>query len=183
MTSTAEEKAFINVAVAAIPRVAEIILGFPPDDQAGALEMAERRFLAAASDYGCTEIAARSRVSVIMRRLRRPHRAGNSRSSGFEASLALRYQSVSFCIETTVSVTACCSNSFSSCLALSSNPTQRNLRMSLTISLDDDVGACLATVSIIVLSRVLVLVAPSYFWRHSLQPLLWPRPQHIVAQT
>src|SRR6476659_1161157 len=111
MTSTAEEKAFINVAVAAIPRVAEIILGFPPDDQAGALEMAERRFLAAASDYGCTEIAARSRVSVIMRRLRRPHRAGNSRSSGFEASLALRYQSVSFCIETTVSVTACCSNS------------------------------------------------------------------------
>ena len=70
MTSTAEEKAFINVAVAAIPRVAEIILGFPPDDQAGALEMAERRFLAAASDYGCTEIAARSRVSVIMRRLR-----------------------------------------------------------------------------------------------------------------
>jgi hypothetical protein len=182
MTSTAEEKALLNVAVAAIPRVAEIILGFPPDDQAGALEMAERRFLAAASDYGCTEIAARSRVSVIMRRLRRPHRAGNSRSSGFEASLALRYQSVSFCIETTVSVTACCSNSFSSCLALSSNPTQRNLRMSLTISLDD-VGACLATVSIIVLSRVLVLVAPSYFWRHSLQPLLWPRPQHIVAQT
>jgi len=70
MTSTAEEKAFINVAVAAIPRVAEIILGFPPDDQAGALEMAERRFLAAASDYGCTEIAARSRVSVIMGRLR-----------------------------------------------------------------------------------------------------------------
>ena len=181
MTSTAEEKAFINVAVAAIPRVAEIILGFPPDDQAGALEMAERRFLAAASDYGCTEIAARSRVSVIMRRLRRPHRAGNSRSSGFEASLALRYQSVSFCIETTVSVTACCSNSFSSCLALSSNPTQRNLRMSLTISLDDDVGACLATVSIIVLSRV--LVAPSYSWRRSLQPLLRPRSQHIVAQT
>jgi hypothetical protein len=70
MTSTAEEKAFLNVAVAAIPRVAEIILGFPPDDQAGALEMAERRFLAAASDYGCTEIAARSRVSVIMGRLR-----------------------------------------------------------------------------------------------------------------
>ena len=70
MTSTAEEKAFLNVAVAAIPRVAEIILGFPPDDQAGALEMAERRFLAAALDHGCTEIAARSRVSVVMRRLR-----------------------------------------------------------------------------------------------------------------
>ena len=37
MTSTAEEKAFLSVAVAAIPRVAEIILGFPPDDRAGRL--------------------------------------------------------------------------------------------------------------------------------------------------
>lgn len=58
------------VAFAAIPRVAKIILGFPPEDRAGALETAERRFLAAALDYGCTEIAARSRVSVVMKRLR-----------------------------------------------------------------------------------------------------------------
>ena len=64
MTSTAEEKAFLNVAVAAIPRVAEIILGFHLTSS-GSAEMAELRFLAAASDYGCTEIAARSRVSVI----------------------------------------------------------------------------------------------------------------------
>ena len=70
MTSTAEEKAFLSVAVAAIPRVAEIILEFPPDDRAGALKTAERRFLAAALDHDCTEIAARSRVSVVMRRLR-----------------------------------------------------------------------------------------------------------------
>jgi hypothetical protein len=70
MTSTAEEKAFLSVAVAAIPRVAKIILAFPPDDRAGALETAERRFLAAALDYGCTEVAARSRVSLVMRRLR-----------------------------------------------------------------------------------------------------------------
>jgi len=70
MTSTAEEKAFLSVAVAAIPRVAEIILGFSHNDREGALEAAERRFLTAALDYGCTEIAARSRVSVIMRRLR-----------------------------------------------------------------------------------------------------------------
>jgi hypothetical protein len=62
--TTAEEKSFLSVAVAAIPRVAEIILEFPPDDRAGALETAERRFLAAALDYGCTEMAARSRVSV-----------------------------------------------------------------------------------------------------------------------
>ena len=70
MTSTAEEKAFLRVAVAAIPRVAEIVLGFPPDDRAGALEAAERSFLTAALDYGCTDITARSRVSAIMRRLR-----------------------------------------------------------------------------------------------------------------
>ena len=70
MTSTAEEKAFLRVAVAAIPRVIEIILGFRPDDRAGALETAERRFLAAALDYGCTEITAQSRVSAVMRRLR-----------------------------------------------------------------------------------------------------------------
>ena len=70
MTSTADEKAFLRVAVAAIPCVAEIVSGFPPDDRAGALEAAERRFLAAALDYGCTEIAAQSRVSALMRRLR-----------------------------------------------------------------------------------------------------------------
>jgi hypothetical protein len=70
MTSTAEEKAFLRVAVAAIPRIAEMIQGFPPDDQAGALESAEQSFMAAALDYGCTEITARSRVSATMRRLR-----------------------------------------------------------------------------------------------------------------
>ena len=70
MTSTAEEKAFLRVAVAAIPRIAEIIQGFPPDDQAGAPETTERSFLKAALDYGCTEITAQSRVSAVMRRLR-----------------------------------------------------------------------------------------------------------------
>jgi hypothetical protein len=45
----------LRVAVAAIPRVTEIIQGFLPNDQAGALETAERSFLAAALDYGCTE--------------------------------------------------------------------------------------------------------------------------------
>jgi hypothetical protein len=70
MTSTPEEKAFLRVAVAAIPRVTEIIQGFPPDDRVGALETVERCFLAAALDYGCTEIAAQSRVSAVMRRLR-----------------------------------------------------------------------------------------------------------------
>ena len=71
MTSSAEEKAFLRVAVAAIPRVTEMIQGFPSDDQAGALETAERCFMAAALDYGCTEITARSRVAAVMRRLSR----------------------------------------------------------------------------------------------------------------
>ena len=70
MTFTAEEKTFLRVAVAAIPRVAEMIQGFPSDDQAGAIETAERSFMAAALNYGCTEITARSRVSAVMRRLR-----------------------------------------------------------------------------------------------------------------
>jgi len=70
MTSIAEEKAFLRVAVAAIPRVAELILAFRPDDRAGALETAERRFIAAALDYGCADITAQSRVSAVMRRLR-----------------------------------------------------------------------------------------------------------------
>ena len=70
MTSTAEEKAFLRVAVAANPARHQNNSGFPPDDQAGALETAERSFMAAALDYGCTEITARSRVSAVMRRLR-----------------------------------------------------------------------------------------------------------------
>jgi hypothetical protein len=70
MASTVEEKAFLRAAVSALPRVTEIIREFPPDDRAGALETAERRFMLAALDYGCTEIAAQSRVSAVMRRLR-----------------------------------------------------------------------------------------------------------------
>jgi hypothetical protein len=60
MTSTAEEKGFLRVAVAAIPRVTEIIQGFPADDRAGALETAERCFLAAALEFGCSDITAQS---------------------------------------------------------------------------------------------------------------------------
>jgi hypothetical protein len=55
---------------AAIPRVAELIQEFPSDEQAVALDTAERWFLAAALDYGCTQITAQSRVSAVMRRLR-----------------------------------------------------------------------------------------------------------------
>jgi hypothetical protein len=36
-----EEKSFLRAAVAALPRIAEIISGYAPDDRAGALEIAE----------------------------------------------------------------------------------------------------------------------------------------------
>jgi len=66
-----EEKDFLRAAIAALPRIAEIISGYAPDERAGALEVAERRFVEAARDYGSTEVAAQSRVSIIMKRLRR----------------------------------------------------------------------------------------------------------------
>ena len=66
-----EEKAFLTSAVAALPRIAEIISGYAADDRAGALEIAERRFIEAAQDYGCTEVTAQSRVSILMKRLRK----------------------------------------------------------------------------------------------------------------
>ena len=65
-TMRVEDKAFLRAAVAALPRIAEIIGGYAPDERAGALEVAERRFIEAARDYGCTEIAAQSRVSILM---------------------------------------------------------------------------------------------------------------------
>ena len=71
LMAAAEEKAFLRAAVAAIPRITEIISGFPPDDRAGAFEIAKRRFMAAALDFGCTEIGAQTRVSAVMQRLRR----------------------------------------------------------------------------------------------------------------
>ena len=54
-TSTTDEKAFLRLAVAAIPRVSELILGYAPEDQASALEVAERSFLAAALDCVCLQ--------------------------------------------------------------------------------------------------------------------------------
>jgi hypothetical protein len=73
MASAEDEKIFLRAAVDAIPKVAEIVCGFSPEDQSGALDAAERRFMKAAC--GCTEISARFRVSAIMRLLRRQVKA------------------------------------------------------------------------------------------------------------
>jgi len=70
MTLGSAEENFLEVAVAAIPRITEIITTFPAEHRTGALEVAERRYMEAARDFGCVEVAARSRVSEVMRNLR-----------------------------------------------------------------------------------------------------------------
>jgi hypothetical protein len=71
-TSTSEEENFLQVALAAIPRITEIIAAFPAEHRVSALEAAERRYTEAARDFGCTdtEVAARTYVSDVMRNLR-----------------------------------------------------------------------------------------------------------------
>ena len=70
MTLGSAEENFLEVAVAAIPRITEIITAFPAEHRTGALEVAERRYMEAARDFGCVEVTARSRVSEVMRNLR-----------------------------------------------------------------------------------------------------------------
>ena len=49
--SAEDEQTLLRAAVDAIPKVAEIVCGFSPEDQAGALEAAERRFMGAPREY------------------------------------------------------------------------------------------------------------------------------------
>jgi hypothetical protein len=70
MTLGSEEESFLQAAVAAIPRISERISAFPAEHRAGALEVAERRYMEAARDFGCTEVAARTWGTEVMRGLR-----------------------------------------------------------------------------------------------------------------
>ena len=69
ITPGSEEENFLKVAVAAIPRIAEIIAGLPIEHRAGAFEVAERRYVQAARDFGCVEVEVRNWVSAVMRNL------------------------------------------------------------------------------------------------------------------
>jgi len=69
-TLGSEEKNFLGVAVAAIPRVTEIIAAYPAEYRSGALETAERCYMEAAREFGCTEVTALTRVSEVMGNLR-----------------------------------------------------------------------------------------------------------------
>jgi hypothetical protein len=62
-----QDQEFLRVAVAAAPRVAELIAEFPAEHRIGAFEIAERYYREAATQFGCTNEAAFVWVSLIMR--------------------------------------------------------------------------------------------------------------------
>jgi hypothetical protein len=49
------------------------------------LEIVELRFIEAARDYGCTDIAAQSRVAVVMKRLRKRLEAKQTTDQSLQA--------------------------------------------------------------------------------------------------
>ncbi len=70
MPLSSEENEFLEVASDTLPRIVEIIAAFPVERRAGAFEVAERRYMQAARDIGCSEEAATRWVAAIMRKLR-----------------------------------------------------------------------------------------------------------------
>jgi hypothetical protein len=69
MTSSSEEDEFLRVALAAIPRITEMITAFPAEHRAGALEVAKRRYVQAAQDFGCTTADSERSADAVMREL------------------------------------------------------------------------------------------------------------------
>jgi thymidylate kinase len=69
MTPSSEENEFLRVALAAIPRTTEMIAAFPAEHRAGALEMAKRRYMQAAAEFGCTTVDSERAVDAVMREL------------------------------------------------------------------------------------------------------------------
>ena len=67
MAVSSQEDEFLEAAVAAIPRIAELIAALPSEERAGALEMAERRFLQSAEEFGCAESGSRDWTAAVMR--------------------------------------------------------------------------------------------------------------------
>jgi hypothetical protein len=87
MAPAVDEKRFLRTAIDAIPKTADIVCRFLPEDQAGALEAVERSFMKATRDYGCADISARFRVSAIMRLLRRQVKARQTSEAKLRALL------------------------------------------------------------------------------------------------
>jgi DNA-directed RNA polymerase specialized sigma24 family protein len=70
MTPSSEEDEFLRVALAAVPRITEIIATFPAEYRVGGLEVAKWRYMQAAKDYGCTEAECERSVDAAMQKLR-----------------------------------------------------------------------------------------------------------------
>ena len=70
MAVSSQENEFLETAVAAIPKIAELIAGMPFENRVGALEVAERRFLRTAEEFGCVESASQNWTAAVMRILR-----------------------------------------------------------------------------------------------------------------
>jgi hypothetical protein len=70
MPLSSEEDKFLDAASDALPRIIELIASFPVEHRGGAFEVAERRYIQAARDFGCSEEAATRWVAAIMRKLR-----------------------------------------------------------------------------------------------------------------
>ena len=70
MASKSEKEEALEAAVAAIPKIVELIGAAPREQWAGALDAAERQYLITARDLGYAEVPAQNWVSAVMFRLR-----------------------------------------------------------------------------------------------------------------
>ena len=70
MAVSSQESEFLETAVAAIPKIVDLIAALPFPDRAEALELAERKFLRSAEEYGCAESESRHWAAAVMRILR-----------------------------------------------------------------------------------------------------------------
>ena len=70
MTVRAEEDEVLSAAIAGLPKVAELIATAPAENQARALEAAERSYLQTARTLGYEDADAREWASAVMVRLR-----------------------------------------------------------------------------------------------------------------
>jgi hypothetical protein len=91
MAFSSEEDKFLDVVVAAIPKIAELIAAMPAEDRAGALEVAERRFLQTAEDFGCAKSASQEWATAVTRILRdrvKEQEAGKQKLKGLYEELS-----------------------------------------------------------------------------------------------
>src|SRR5271156_6136033 len=67
MAVSSQENEFLEAGVAAIPKIASLIATMPFEERAGALEVAERKFLRSAEEFGCAEPVSRNWTGAVMR--------------------------------------------------------------------------------------------------------------------